>query len=75
MTTWNEVWSIFDPMMAEHDIYGYNYQLHESEKDHQRVPMRVILQAESYPREAFKNWEAVQRQDYVIGDIVWTAMD
>lgn len=75
MTTWNEGWSIFDPMMAEHDICGYNYQLHESEKDHQRVPNRVILQTESYPREAFKNWSAVQSQDYVIGDIVWTALD
>jgi len=75
MTTWNEGWSIFDPMMAEHDICGYNYQLHESVKDHQRVPTRVILQTESYPREAFKNWSAVQNQDYVIGDIVWTALD
>ena len=75
MTSWNEGWSVFDPMMAAHDICGYNYQLHESVKDHQRVPGRVILQTESYPREAFKNWSAVQSQDYVIGDIVWTAMD
>lgn len=75
MTSWNEGWSVFDPMMAAHDICGYNYQLHESVKDHQRVPNRVILQTESYPREAFKNWSAVQSQDYVIGDIVWTAMD
>lgn len=75
MTSWNEGWSVFDPMMAAHDICGYNYQLHESVKDHQRVPNRVILQTESYPREAFKNWNAVQSQDYVIGDIVWTAMD
>jgi len=75
MTTWNEGWSVFDPLMAEHDICGYNYQLHESEKDHQRVPSRVILQTESYPREAFKNWNAVQTQPYVIGDIVWTALD
>lgn len=58
----------FDPMMDEHDICGYNNQLYESVKDHQRVPARVILQIESYPREAFKNWSAVQRQDYVIGD-------
>ncbi|MDD4991764.1 MAG: glycoside hydrolase family 2 TIM barrel-domain containing protein [Paludibacter sp.] len=75
MTTWNEGWSVFDPLMAEHDICGYNYQLHESVKDHQRVPSRVILQTESYPREAFKNWNAVQTQPYVIGDIVWTALD
>ena len=75
MTTWNQGWSVFDPLMAEHDICGYNYTLHESEKDHQRVPSRVIVQTESYPREAFKNWKAVQEQSYVIGDFVWTAMD
>jgi len=75
MTTWNEGWAVFDSLMAAHDICGYNYQLHEAEKDHLRVPDRIILQTESYPREAFKNWSAVQRQEYVIGDVVWTAMD
>ncbi len=75
MTTWGEGWSIFDPLMAAHDICGYNYTLHEAENDHQRVPSRVIVQTESYPREAFKNWKAVQKQDYVIGDFVWTALD
>ncbi len=75
MTTWGEGWAVFDSLMAEHDVCGYNYQLHEAEKDHQRVPSRVILQTESYPREAFKNWKAVHTQDYVIGDFVWTALD
>ncbi|HEY6915651.1 MAG TPA: sugar-binding domain-containing protein [Paludibacter sp.] len=75
MTTWNEGWVVFDSLMAAHDVCGYNYQLHEAKKDHQRIPSRVILQTESYPREAFKNWNAVQTQDYVIGDIVWTALD
>ena len=75
MTTWGEGWAVFDSLMAAHDVCGYNYQLHESEKDHQRVPSRIILQTESYPREAFKNWNAVQSQDYVIGDFVWTALD
>jgi beta-galactosidase len=75
MTSWNEGWSVFDSLMAAHDICGYNYQLHEAPKDHQRVPSRVIVQTESYPREAFKNWQAVQTQPYVIGDIVWTALD
>jgi len=75
MTTWGEGWAVFDSLMAAHDVCGYNYQLHEAEKDHQRVPSRVILQTESYPREAFKNWKAVHTQDYVIGDFVWTALD
>lgn len=75
MTTWNQGWEVFDPMMAAHDVCGYNYQLHRAPTDHQRVPSRIILQTESYPKEAFKNWDAVQKQDYVIGDVVWTALD
>jgi beta-galactosidase len=75
MTTWGEGWAVFDSLMAAHDVCGYNYQLHEAPKDHERVPSRVIVQTESYPREAFKNWNAVQTQPYVIGDIVWTALD
>lgn len=75
MTTWNEGWAVFDSLMAAHDVCGYNYQLHEAENDHKRVPSRIILQTESYPKEAFKNWNTVQNHNYVIGDVVWTAMD
>jgi beta-galactosidase len=75
MTTWNQGWEVFDPMMAAHDVCGYNYQLYRAPADHIRVPSRIILQTESYPKEAFKNWDAVHKQDYVIGDVVWTALD
>lgn len=75
MTTWNQGWAVFDSLMAAHDICGYNYQLHEAPADHARVPSRVIVQTESYPREAFKNYQAVQSQTYVVGDFVWTALD
>ena len=27
MTTWDKDWEIFDPLMAAHDVCGYNYQL------------------------------------------------
>jgi beta-galactosidase len=75
MTTWDKDWEIFDSLMAEHDVCGYNYQLHRAPSDHQRVPSRIILQTESYPKDAFANWKLVQENNYVIGDIVWTAMD
>ncbi|WP_107821555.1 sugar-binding domain-containing protein [Mangrovibacterium marinum] len=75
MTSWNQGWEIFDPLMAEHDICGYNYMMHKSESDHERVPERVIVQTESYPKDAFYNWKMVQDHDYIIGDFVWTAMD
>lgn len=75
MTTWDNSWEIFDPLMAAHDVAGYNYQLHHAESDHERVPSRIIVQTESYPKDAFSNWNLVQKHSYIIGDFVWTAMD
>jgi beta-galactosidase len=75
MTTWDNDWEIFDPLMAVHDVCGYNYQLYRASSDHQRAPSRVIVQTESYPRDAFANWKLVQDNNYVIGDFVWTALD
>ncbi|MCU4163939.1 glycoside hydrolase family 2 TIM barrel-domain containing protein [Carboxylicivirga caseinilyticus] len=75
MTSWGEGWEIFDPLMAEHDVCGYNYMLHEAEKDHERDPERIIFQSESYPKDAFWVWDMSQKHTYIIGDFVWTAMD
>ena len=75
MTTWDNEWAIFDPLFAAHDIGGYNYQLHRAPSDHERVPSRIIVQTESYPRDAFSNWKMVQSHNYIIGDFVWTALD
>jgi beta-galactosidase len=75
MTTWDKEWEIFDSLFAAHDIGGYNYQLHRAPADHQRVPSRIIVQTESYPRDAFANWKLIQDNPYIIGDFVWTAMD
>jgi len=75
MTTWNQGWDIFDPLMAAHDICGYNYQLQRAASDHERVPSRIIVNTESYPRNAFYIWDIVQSNSYIIGDFVWTAMD
>jgi beta-galactosidase len=75
MTTWDNDWEIFDPLMAAHDVCGYNYELRRASSDHKRVPSRIILQTESYPRDAFTNWQLVQNNNYIIGDFVWTALD
>jgi beta-galactosidase len=75
MTTWDQEWDIFDPLMAAHDVAGYNYQLHHAESDHERVPSRIIVQTESYPKDAFANWDLVKKHNYILGDFVWTAMD
>lgn len=75
MTTWDKDWEIFDPLMAVHDVCGYNYELRRAPSDHQRVPSRIMVQTESYPRDAFANWKLVQNNNYIIGDFVWTALD
>jgi beta-galactosidase len=75
MTTWDTEWEMFDPLFAAHDIGGYNYQIHRAQSDHERVPSRIIVQTESYPRDAFSNWKMIQSHNYIIGDFVWTAMD
>lgn len=75
LTTWDKDWEIFDPLAAVHDIAGYNYQLHHAAADHERVPSRIIMQTESYPRDAFINWERVNDNGYILGDFVWTAID
>ncbi len=75
MTTWDGEWKLFDPLMAAHDVCGYNYQLERAPSDHERVPSRIIVQTESYPRDAFKNWKMVQNNNYILGDFVWTAID
>ncbi len=75
LASWDADWEIYDPLAAEHDIIGYNYMIHKAESDHERVPDRVMWQTESYPRDAFQNWEMVNDHPYVIGDFVWTAID
>lgn len=75
MASWDKDWEIYDPLFAVQDLGGYNYLLNKAPSDHERVPSRIIVQTESYPRDAFANWDLVQRHSYIIGDFVWTAID
>jgi beta-galactosidase len=72
---WGKEWDFFDPLFAVHGVAGYNYHLNSAPDDHKRVPSRVIVQTESYPRDAFANWKIVQENNCIIGDFVWTSMD
>lgn len=75
LASWDADWEIYDPLAAEHDIVGYNYMIHKAEGDHERVPRRVMMQTESYPKDAWSNYRMVQDHTYVVGDFVWTAID
>jgi len=57
------------------DVGGYNYQWREYENDHKIAPSRLMMGTESFPKEAFENWQMVEKHPYVIGDFVWTSMD
>jgi beta-galactosidase len=68
-------WPDADPLFAQLDVSGTNYQLDRLEEDHQRGPTRVFLSTESYLRDTFRCWQAAQEHSYFIGDFVWSAMD
>ncbi|MAT73298.1 MAG: beta-galactosidase [Planctomycetaceae bacterium] len=68
-------WTILDPLFAVLDVGGYNYETSRMASDHQRVPSRVMYGSETYPKDAFEDWQATTQHPYVIGAFVWSAMD
>ena len=75
LCAWDSDWEIYDPHADVLDIVGYNYMMHKAESDHERSPLRVMWQTESYPRDAFHNWHHTVQRPYIIGDMVWTGLD
>ena len=75
LAAWDRDWDIYDPLAAEHDIVGYNYLIFLAESDHKRVPHRVMMQTESYPRDAWRNYRQTMDHSYIFGDFVWTGLD
>ena len=72
---WGEHWPDQDAMAANLDIVGYNYLERLTEGDHERLPERVILYTETYPRDAAMTWKKVVEHPYVVGEFVWTGID
>ena len=58
------------------DIGGYNYNLAKNYvEDHRQAPSRIMLTTESYPADAFEQWQLAKDNPFIIGEFVWTAMD
>ena len=57
------------------DVVGYNYKLAEYVADHARFPKRVLFGSESFPKDVAAIWDLTDREPWLIGDFVWTAMD
>ena len=75
LAAWDSDWDIYDPLAAELDIMGYNYMIFKAEGDHERVPDRVMMQTESFPRDAWRNYRWAMDHTYILGDFVWTGLD
>lgn len=74
-TNKNKQWNETSPAFALVDIGGYNYLWRLYKEDHQQFPNRIIIGAETLPNEALENWNMAEKNPYVLGDFVWTAMD
>ena len=57
------------------DIVGYNYALGRYEPEGTEYPERILVGSETDPPELDRNWAAVEKLPYVIGDFDWTAWD
>jgi beta-galactosidase len=68
-------WSASAKAFSSLDVAGYNYMWKEYENDHKMYPDRIMAGTESFPMEAFENWQQVEKDSWVIGDFVWTGMD
>lgn len=68
-------WEDTYPAFSLLDVCGYNYEWKRYEADHQKFSNWMMIGTESFPKEAFENWQMVEKHPYVLGDFVWTAFD
>jgi beta-galactosidase len=72
---WGQKWSTTIQAYADLDVGGYNYLNNQYEADHAEFPERIMVGTESYAAESYAYWKQVEKNPWVIGDFVWTAMD
>jgi len=70
-----QTWKDMQPAFTYLDVGGYNYEWQNYAPDHAAFPQRIMMGTESFPMEALQNWKAVEENNYVIGDFVWTGID
>lgn len=68
-------WETLAPSFADLDVGGYNYRRDKYELDHELFPERIMMGTESFSKESYDYWQQVEKNSWVIGDFVWTAMD
>jgi beta-galactosidase len=55
------------------DVVGYNYQEYRYTDDHEKYPDRIIYGSEN--GHAVEAWKAVEENDYIAGQFLWTGVD
>lgn len=68
-------WPDAQPAFQLLDVSGYNYEWSRYENDNLDYPDRVMYGSETFPLDAWENWDKALKHPYVIGGFVWTAMD
>ncbi len=63
------------PFLDSLDIAGYNYGSGRYPLEAKAHPDRVVFGSETFPQDIWKNWEAVKKYPYVVGDFMWTSWD
>ncbi len=67
--------ALSSPFCDALDIVGYNYGSGRYPLDGKAHPDRVIFGSETFPQDIYKNWQAVKKYPYLVGDFMWTAWD
>ena len=62
-------------VFREVDVAGLNYCKEGPMYFHRQAPQRVFCASETYPQDIVRNWPAIKRLPYYIGDFVWTGWD
>lgn len=64
-----------DAFFAPLDIAGYNYAQWAYDRDHERVPSRIIVATETFPARSVEMFQYAEARPYVLGNFIWTAID
>lgn len=75
MANSDEVDRITTPLLDSLDIAGYNYSSGRYPMEGTKHPNRIIFGSETFPQDIWKNWQAVKKYPYLLGDFMWTAID
>ncbi len=67
--------ALSSPFCGALDMVGYNYGSGRYPLDGRVHPDRVIFGSETFPQDIYKNWQAVKKYLYLVGDFMWTAWD